>query len=70
MRALYIIVPILCILVIAYRYYSAFLAAKVLVLDDRAPTPAHTRYDGHNYYPTTRGCSSATTSPPSPAPGR
>ncbi len=54
MRALYIIVPILCILVIAYRYYSAFIAAKILVLDDSRPTPAHTRYDGHNYYPTTR----------------
>jgi carbon starvation protein len=54
MRALYIIVPILCILVIAYRYYSAFIAAKILVLDDSRPTPAHTRYDGHNFYPTTR----------------
>ena len=54
MRALYIIVPVLCILVIAYRYYSAFIAAKVLVLDDSRPTPAHTRYDGHNFYPTTR----------------
>src|SRR5512137_232387 len=54
MRALYIIVPILCILVIAYRYYSAFIAAKVLVLDDSRPTPAHTRFDGHNFYPTTR----------------
>jgi carbon starvation protein len=54
MRALYIIVPVLCILVIAYRYYSAFIAAKILVLDDSRPTPAHTRYDGHNFYPTTR----------------
>ena len=54
MRALYIIVPILCILVIAYRYYSAFIAARILVLDDSRPTPAHTRYDGHNFYPTTR----------------
>jgi carbon starvation protein len=54
MRALYIIVPILAILVIAYRYYSGFIAAKILVLDDSRPTPAHTRYDGHNFYPTTR----------------
>jgi carbon starvation protein len=54
MHALYVIVPILCILVIAYRYYSAFIAARLLVLDDTRPTPAHTRYDGHNYYPTTR----------------
>jgi carbon starvation protein len=54
MHALYLLVPILGILVIAYRYYSAFIAARVLVLDDTRPTPAHTRYDGHNYYPTTR----------------
>jgi carbon starvation protein len=54
MRALYIIVPVLCILVIAYRYYSAFLAAKVWVLDDTRPTPAHTKNDGANYFPTSR----------------
>ena len=54
MRALYIIVPILCILVIAYRYYSAFIAAKLWVLDDTRVTPAHTKNDGSNYFPTTR----------------
>src|SRR5512138_3946342 len=54
MHALYILVPILCILAIAYRYYSAFIAARVLVLDDTRRTPAHTQYDGHNYYPTSR----------------
>ena len=54
MRALYIIVPALCILVIAYRYYSAFIAAKLWVLDDERATPAHTKYDGANYFPTSR----------------
>jgi carbon starvation protein len=54
MRALYLILPILCILVIAYRYYSAFIAARVMALDDSRPTPAHLRNDGHNYYPTHR----------------
>ena len=54
MRALYVILPILGILVLAYRYYSAFIAAKVLVLDDTRTTPAHTRADGHNYHATTR----------------
>jgi carbon starvation protein len=39
---------------IAYRYYSAFIAAKVMALDDSRVTPAHRKYDGHNYYPTTR----------------
>jgi carbon starvation protein len=54
MHALYLLVPILCILAIAYRYYSAFIATRLLVLDDTRPTPAHTNYDGHNYYPTSR----------------
>src|SRR5205085_2891233 len=54
MNALPIIIGALCVLAIAYRYYSAFLAAKVLTLDDRAPVPAQTMYDGHNYYPTTK----------------
>src|SRR5262245_36246423 len=44
----------LCILAIAYRYYSAFLAAKVMALDDSRKTPAHLHYDGHNYDPTNR----------------
>ena len=39
----------LCVYAIAYRYYSAFLAAKALALDDRRTTPAHTYKDGHNY---------------------
>jgi len=54
MHALYLIVPILCILAIAYRYYSAFIAARVMALDDSRVTPAHAKYDGANYYPTSR----------------
>jgi carbon starvation protein len=54
MRALYLILPVLGILAIAYRYYSAFIAARVMVLDDARATPAHTRPDRHNYHATTR----------------
>ena len=39
----------LCVYAIGYRYYSAFIAAKALVLDDRRVTPAHAFRDGHNY---------------------
>jgi carbon starvation protein len=39
----------LCVYAIAYRYYSAFIAAKALMLDDRRATPAHAFKDGHNY---------------------
>jgi carbon starvation protein len=54
MHALYLILPALGIFVIGYRYYSAFIAAKVMAFDDTRATPAHTKYDGHNYYPTSR----------------
>jgi carbon starvation protein len=54
MHALYVIVPVLCCLAIAYRYYSAFIATKIMVLDDARVTPAHEKYDGHNYYPTSK----------------
>jgi len=54
MNALPLLVGALCVIAIAYRYYSAFIAAKVLALDDSRPTPAHTSYDGQNYYPTNK----------------
>src|SRR5215470_13558188 len=54
MNALYVVVPALCLFTIAYRYYSAFIAARVMALDDTRVTPAHTKFDGHNYYPTSR----------------
>jgi carbon starvation protein len=54
MSALPIIIGALCVMAIAYRYYSAFLAAKVMALDDARPVPSKTMYDGHNYYPTNK----------------
>jgi carbon starvation protein len=39
----------LCVYALGYRYYSAFIAAKALALDDRRITPAHLYADGHNY---------------------
>ncbi len=39
----------LCVYAIFYRYYSAFIAAKALALDDRRTTPSHLYADGHNY---------------------
>jgi carbon starvation protein len=46
-----ILLGALCVYALAYRYYSAFIAAKAMVLDDRRVTPAHTYEDGHNYVP-------------------
>src|SRR5512143_1001464 len=44
----------LAALAISYRYYSAFLASKVLCLDPKATTPAHELNDGVNFHPTNR----------------
>src|SRR5512140_3764210 len=54
MNALPLIIGTLCVMAIAYRYYSAFIAAKVVVLDDHRVTPAHTLKDGQNYDPTNK----------------
>ena len=51
MHALPILIVVLCALTLGYRYYSAFIAAKVCVLDDSRTTPAFTRRDGQNYQP-------------------
>src|SRR5438477_5762001 len=54
LHAMPLMLGVLCALVIAYRYYSAFLAAKVMALDDSRLTPAHRFYDGQNYHPTNK----------------
>lgn len=54
MHAMPLLLGALCCIALAYRYYSAFLAAKVAALDDARPTPAHRFHDGHNYHPTSK----------------
>lgn len=51
MNTLPVMIGVLCVFALAYRYYSAFLAAKALALDDSRITPAHKYEDGHNYVP-------------------
>jgi carbon starvation protein len=52
MNSLPVLIVALCIYALGYRYYSAFLAAKVMMLNDVRLTPAHTCRDGQNYMPT------------------
>ncbi len=54
LHAMPLMLGVLCVLAIAYRYYSAFLAARVAMLDDRRVTPAHRFQDGQNYDPTNK----------------
>src|SRR5215470_6227991 len=52
MPALYLVIVSALVAIIAYRTYGAFLAARVLTLDDLRRTPAHTKQDGRDYVPT------------------
>ena len=54
LHAMPVMLGVLCVLAIAYRFYSKFLAAKVAALDDSRVTPAHRLNDGQNYHPTNR----------------
>jgi carbon starvation protein len=51
--AIWLVIAALCTYAIAYRFYSLFIATKVLRLDDRA-TPAMRHNDGLDYVPTNR----------------
>ncbi len=54
MNALPLILVTLLVMAIAYRYYSAFIAAKVVTLNDARVTPAHRLADGQNYHVTNK----------------
>lgn len=54
LHAMPVMIGVLAVLAIAYRYYSAFLAARVATLDDSRTTPAHKHEDGQNFDPTNR----------------
>src|SRR6185503_17348221 len=54
MHAIWFMLTALAVLAIGYRYYSAFIAAKVLVLSDERVTPAHTLKDGSNFHATNK----------------
>jgi carbon starvation protein len=52
--ALWIIVAGGCATAISYRFYSKWLATKVLVLNDERATPARVQNDGKDFVPTNR----------------
>src|SRR3954471_13576149 len=54
MTAMPVMIVVLCLMAIAYRYYSAFLAARVAALDDSRTTPAVLMNDGQNFHPTSK----------------
>lgn len=50
--ALWVVVAAICVYLIGYRYYSLFLATKVMGLDPTRMTPAWKHNDGLDYVPT------------------
>src|SRR2546423_4980402 len=54
LHAMPVMLTVLVVFAIAYRFYSKFLAAKVAALDDSRATPAVRLDDGQNYHPTNK----------------
>ncbi len=54
-NAVWLLVAAISVYLIAYRFYSRFLATRVLGLDDNRMTPAVARNDGLDYVPTHKG---------------
>src|SRR5256886_5640084 len=52
--ALWIVVAGFCAAAISYRFYSKWIAAKILVLNDERATPAVVKNDGKDFVPTNR----------------
>lgn len=53
-NALWILTAAICVYLVAYRYYSLYIAQRVMRLDASRPTPAVTRNDGLDYVPTNK----------------
>ncbi|MCX5684319.1 MAG: carbon starvation protein A [Planctomycetota bacterium] len=51
MNAMPLVIVALAVFALAYRFYFAFVAAKVAVIHESRPTPAARLFDGQNYYP-------------------
>ena len=53
-NATWFVLAAACFYVVAYRVYSAFIAAKLLALDDTRATPAERHDDGRDFVPTNK----------------
>ena len=53
-NAMWLVVAALCVYAIGYRFYSKFIATKVLVLDSRRATPAERLDNGRDFVPTNK----------------
>src|SRR6202166_4065507 len=54
LNATWFVVAAACSYLVAYRFYSAFIAAKLLALDNTRATPAERLDDGRDFVPTNK----------------
>jgi carbon starvation protein len=54
LNATWFVLAAVCCYLVAYRFYSAFVAARVLVLDNQRATPAEIHDDGRDFVPTNK----------------
>jgi len=54
MHALTLLIISLLVFALAYRFYAKFIITKILIFNDKRPTPAHTLKDGRDYHPTNK----------------
>src|SRR5260370_40607302 len=54
LNAIWFVVAAVCCYLVAYRLYSAFIAARLLVLDDTRATPSERKDDGRDFVPTNK----------------
>jgi carbon starvation protein len=54
LNAIWFVVAAVCCYLLAFRFYSAFVAAKLLALDDTRATPSERRDDGRDFVPTNK----------------
>ncbi|MGB9432796.1 MAG: carbon starvation CstA family protein, partial [Candidatus Acidiferrum sp.] len=52
--ATWFVLAAVCSYLLAYRLYSAFIAAKLLALDNTRATPSERRDDGRDFVPTNK----------------
>ncbi len=53
-NSFWLVVAAACIYLIGYRFYAAFIAAKVMALDNERATPAERLRNGHDFEPTNK----------------
>jgi carbon starvation protein len=54
LNAIWFVIAAVCCYLVAFRLYSAFVAAKVLALDDTRATPCERHDDGRDFVPTNK----------------